>query len=115
MELAHELYSELADCVGGGEGRLTTYSGRGMYGDRCIAVIGGVRDLLSMWSGLHYMINVRRQDDAGLAEIADSDDLERVMVMMGADAREDSMGLDKVYYFPNVTVAVVPTDRPKAG
>jgi hypothetical protein len=65
----------------------TDYSGRGMYGDKCLAIVGDLRDLLRFAAELTQAIGVEDANDI----------LGRV--------RSDSMGLSSVYYFPGAGVA----------
>lgn len=65
------------------------YSGRGMYGKQCFALVGHVDHLLRMFG------------DAQVLELEDID-----LYAMSGNISQDNMGLEFVYYFPNWTVAV---------
>ena len=64
----------------------TDYSGRGMYGEQCIGVVGYLSDLLA------FVLLVAEQDK-DLAQ----DELTQLTW--------DSMGLSTIYYWPKLAVA----------
>lgn len=67
----------------GGELRVdTTYSGRGMYGDQCLSVIGDDDDLMGFWAELSAEYPEER-------------------ATLGSPSK-DNMGLGMVWYWPHV-------------
>lgn len=66
---------------------MTDYSGRAMYGDTCIGIIGAARDLIL------FVVRVStwfEEDDTELVEeLADN-------------VRSDNMGTDMIFYFPGI-------------
>lgn len=76
-----------------------SYSGRGMYGKSCIGVIGGDEGLAEFESALALLTVMDDLDDevnghTALNALTDVQDMRR----------SDSMGLETVYYYPNLTV-----------
>jgi len=65
------------------------YSGRGMYGKKCFALIGNLQDFAA------FMLNV-----VPLLTDSEEDSIEWTRVSM------DNMGYDFVYYWPSITVDV---------
>ena len=81
LELLREVYED-----GNVEMEVRSYSGRGMYGERCIGVVLG--GYTSAWT-LALAIADRNNGN---------------MDLFGLDApREDSMGLGRIYYWPHLT------------
>jgi hypothetical protein len=70
------------------------YSGRGMYGRTCIALVGNTGDLLRF--------------AAELAQIGDDTDTDTdaadMLQIMADTVRTDSLGYDTVFYFPGITL-----------
>jgi hypothetical protein len=78
LELLRELHDD-----GNLEFEVRSYSGRGMYGDSCIAVVGD----LSAWTLALALADI----NGGNIDLFDL-----------PAPREDSMGLGYVYYWPNL-------------
>ena len=72
------------------------YSGRGMYGETCIGFSGNI-DLFTLGFNLaQYLLDVEDDDD--------DDDSEILLSEIFYDGSElDSLGLDTIVYFPDVT------------
>ena len=68
------------------------YSGRGMYGETCFSIVGEMRDL-----------------GAFMATVVPHIDHEIVPISAWADVRQDSMGLQSVFYWTKIK-AVKPQD-----
>ena len=83
----------------------TDYSGRFMYGQTCIGIIGGNGELLRFAAEVtRYVQALRDLSDEG-GETAD----EAVAIKAVADlsdqlaaVKSDNMGLDTIYYWPDV-------------
>lgn len=67
----------------------TDYSGRGMYGRSCLALTGSLRDY-SMF--LAYL---------AMALFGEGEDPDDIMFQLADTVCQDSMGLDRVYYWPD--------------
>lgn len=69
------------------------YSGRGMYGSKCVAIVGD-----SAWS----LNNVLR--DALADAVTEDDDTYRdfIATLVRREPESDSMGLSSVWYWPGV-------------
>jgi hypothetical protein len=78
------------------------YSGRGMYGRTCIALVGNTGDLLRF--------------TAELAQIGDDTDTEAAdtLQIMADTVRTDSLGYDTVFYFPGITLESEADDNDQA-
>lgn len=88
------LWTEVvSDMEGHGVDVRDDYSGRGMFGDRCIAVCGNLGDLIRFIRTV--VVNMVTEDDDPVDLLDD----------LAESARQDSMGTGTVYYFPGVTVA----------
>jgi hypothetical protein len=71
---------------------LPDYSGRGMLGQACIALVGDTGDLLRLVAEL-------------VATCDDTDTVDTDTVQVMADTvRTDSLGYDTVFYFPGITL-----------
>ncbi len=91
MPVKHPLQKAIED--GGFEPR--SYSGRAMYGRRCLGVeIDRNQSIGNVVAAILESIadDDCRSNEQGLREIADG----------FRDMRWDNMGLDTIYYFPNV-------------
>ena len=71
------------------------YSGRGMFGNECIAIVTD-EGCFSIATSLQE-ISDEYEDDDEVSEMIES--------MLGREPRQDSMGLSTVYYWPAVEVA----------
>ena len=85
------------------------YSGRGMYGKQCIAVVGSRSQFEEFQSELiSFMmdeIHSTAIDAEGEEEMRASHDLlstSQAFVRQLFNSREDNMGLDMVFYWPSV-------------
>jgi len=82
-EISHETYEAIAE-----EFNITaTYSGRGMYGNVCLGLTGRIDDLMRF---------------VAWVVAADLEDLTIDMLTLGMS--QDNMGLDMIYYWPNIIV-----------
>jgi hypothetical protein len=75
------------------------YSGRGMYGETCYGVVGDETALAEFETALALLTVMDDLDDevngyTALNALTDVQDMRR----------EDSMGLDRIYYYPSLTV-----------
>lgn len=59
------------------------YSGRGMFGQKCFGIVGGIGDLVT------FMMELVKEEPDLAQEMA-------------SYIQHDSMGLDSIYYFPDV-------------
>lgn len=86
----HPLQTFLEDC---GDFELRDYSGRAMYGERCLAITGDLRETMSRLM-VAFLLAEGLEDDDRYA-------IERVL----PSVRWDSMGLGSVIYFPGCAYA----------
>ena len=70
----------------------TGYSGRGMYGEQCIGVVGYLSDLIAF-----VLLVAEREKDLAQDELT--------------QLTWDSMGLSTIYYWPKLAVAGVSDDE----
>jgi hypothetical protein len=74
------------------------YSGRGMYGDHCFGLTGGLRDAFKFFAALGR--DDAEQEDNGIhdvnCELAND---------LASNATIDNMGRDFIVYFPRFSVA----------
>lgn len=68
------------------------YSGRGMYGRSCIGIVGSAKDLMILCVALF-----QREGDV-------SDAVAEVGLDPWLDIHWDSMGMDMIYYWPDISV-----------
>lgn len=86
-----------------------SYSGRGMYGDKCLGIVGSSRDCYKV---LAFVIGSQAQElfddalqssDDNINQLHDeNDDLQSNINTLIADFRTDSMGYDIVMYWPEI-------------
>lgn len=91
MEIDRSRWNELLDLMGrSGETGFVheNYSGRGMYGARCLGIVVG-----NMNEAFKFFII------AGM--VLDVDDVRE----LAENARTDNMGYDMIVYFPNCTIS----------
>lgn len=72
----------------------TGYSGRGMYGGKCVGIVGSMADFINFVKSIAERVYVDEEDEA-IDFWAYLDDVEI-----------DSMGLDSIFYWPRVQVKV---------
>jgi hypothetical protein len=86
-----------------GDNIRTDYSGRGMAGDTCLGiVVDDYTNATQVGAALMMLVLAEKQaadDDFDI--LYDGDDLLEVL----GRTRTDSMGLDQIVYWPNITVA----------
>jgi hypothetical protein len=103
--LTTELWEQLEEVAGDAgldEGALRDrYSGRAMYGDTCLALVGSVGDLVRFLLELSHAAS--RYDPDPDAEAAQLRLRELVDTLRGTGTRHDGMGRDTVYYWPVVS------------
>lgn len=88
----------------------TDYSGRGMYGRTCPAIVGSLRDYVNLVAEI--ALEVGRWE--GGDNTRDWDEASRVKPILNAlvtDVSIDSMGLDQVFYWRNIRI-VAEVDNP---
>lgn len=73
------------------------YSGREMYGRTCFGVVGNLRDICKFFVALTAEVSNISDDDAQMERLDLVDELIDHM-------RQDSMGLESIYYFPGCTL-----------
>lgn len=78
------------------------YSGRGMYGEECVAIVLGRGE--SAWGALRELQRSREYWDAGDDDVAD-EIIGMLTWMVDHEPREDSLGLGTVLYWPSLKVA----------
>lgn len=71
---------------------LTTYSGRGMYGEECVAVTGDAGAFAAFVATLAQ---------AG-ADLEADDPINELLYAVVNEVRTDALGMDYVFYFPGV-------------
>lgn len=91
---------------------IRTYSGRAMYGKKCLAITGDATDCQKFISeAINHRIQemwdkvVDLNDDSDEAEWAEANDEKDALMDFVTNigrARQDSMGLDVVIYWPNI-------------
>lgn len=82
-----------------------TYSGRGMYGDTCIGVVGEQSELETFERELAKAATLEKYgvDNMLSAEPVIEDFIEELGAI--ADSRRtDSMGMSTIYYYPRLTI-----------
>lgn len=82
------------------------YSGRGMYGDTCIGVVGEHDELENFERELAKAATLDKYN--GLSNMAVAEDviedfIEELEAIAG-QRRSDSMGMSSIYYYPRLTV-----------
>lgn len=79
----------------------TDYSGRAMYGDRCL---GYTANDVTMFT-FRLAVEICRDERASVNQDGDPSlfEVEEMMLAIG-DPRTDSMGRSTIYYWPNVVV-----------
>ena len=85
----------LADRAGM-EGIVEDYSGRGMYGETCLGMIYTTPDAVALVQLGWALRDVEEEwaEEKGVV----------ILREMMTSARTDSMGLDSIVYFPNITI-----------
>jgi hypothetical protein len=85
----------------------TDYSGRHMYGRHCVALVGTLTELCRFVAELGRVLGLLYDDHAAMTvdDLREAEDTEAFIMSLLRDVRSDSMGLDTVWYFPNVEVA----------
>ena len=76
-----------------------SYSGRGMYGQTCIGVVGEPSGLDEFELALSLLTVTDDLDDE-----VNGHTVLNALVDVRDMRREDSMGMDRVYYYPGLTV-----------
>ncbi|AFM10457.1 hypothetical protein PIS_068 [Saccharomonospora phage PIS 136] len=80
----------------------TDYSGRGMAGDTCLGiVVDDYTNATQVGAALMMLVLAEKQDNDDFDALYDGDDLLEVL----GRTRTDSMGLDQIVYWPDITVA----------
>jgi len=83
-------------CEDAGVNPYAGYSGRFMYGKTCIGIVGDARDMMT------FTLDVIKVVDPDFEENQDA----------WRDMRQDNMGLDMIYYWPQIEVEEdEPADR----
>lgn len=79
----------------------TGYSGRGMFGRKCLGITGSISDLVS------FTTEAVRQDEYNEASADESPEAQALhgFVRYIEDVSTDSMGLDSIFYWPDVEVS----------
>lgn len=82
------------------------YSGRAMYGDQCLALIGDVSHLVRFALSLGEEAQELFENVDEAADDGDAAERLRELVdaLRGQSTRHDSMGRSTVYYWPGVEV-----------
>lgn len=109
----NKLQEMLADT---GNVRVRDYSGRGMYGKRCLAITGSngecqraIADVVASLMQEVFDAAMDAVDDTEVDQAHDLNDETQELVCKLLNNRSDSMGLDVVMYWPDIEY--VPSDR----
>lgn len=103
LELSRSAFHGLEQLAGDvGADVRADYSGRGMYGSQCLALVcDGVSDLVQFTLALaEALAEAVHSDDETAEEVS-----QLVDVLRTAPTRADQLGLGQVYYWPGVEVA----------
>lgn len=78
------------------------YSGRGMYGAECLAVVTSV----SAWELLKGLTELKesQSDDLGYVHPQFQEFADLLDALIDHEPLMDTMGLSDVYYWPNITI-----------
>lgn len=111
IELTQEQYDELEQIVRdyGGEFR-DSYSGRFMYGEKCIGIVHE-HDISKQTLLVMSVVTVALRPQI----VNDEDTIDPDWIMYeldNLDVRQDSMGMDAITYFPDITLAPGVEDEP---
>jgi hypothetical protein len=99
------------------KGRLD-YSGRGMFGETCVAIVGSIQDLMRLTreldryattlTGMHERYSADPYDSGIDAwELNTEEELDAVrgfQEVLESDLKQDEMGKELVFYWPGVQV-----------
>lgn len=96
MELPKDMVEEAVRQSGDAVELNTSYSGRFMLGARCLGVIGTLAGYTRFMLALSW---VAEDEDGSTWPVNEND-----IMGMAADVRMDNLGLDHVFYFPEVTI-----------
>lgn len=87
------------------------YSGRAMYGDRCIGIVGSVSECTKVIAIVIQNLNEELFDNAvsmgdhNVNEVYDFKSYVQSSISELLDYRMDSMGYDYIFYWPDLTCA----------
>ena len=95
FEIHRDEAEYLADRAGM-EGIVEDYSGRGMYGETCLGMIYTTPDAVALVQLGWALRDVEEESAEELGAV--------ILREMMTSARTDSMGLDSIVYFPNITI-----------
>lgn len=112
------------DCLVAADFEVITYSGRGMFGQECIAVVTDrpldviPRAFSALAEGQEDFV----EDDATAEEVAVfvgkhnefAEEVERLAALL-LDAKMDNMGKDSVIYWPHLSAADVESEPTRAS
>lgn len=94
MELHKETFAQVVDLANDVDMQARQYSGRGMYGSQCLAVVGTMTEFVRFIASLSAQAT--DDDQENLVELLDA--------IVSGRTSVDSMALETVFYWPNVEV-----------
>lgn len=84
------------------------YSGRGMYGDTCIGVVGDQDALEVFEQELAKAATLAKYEDHHPTDYSDPEAVIETFIEelhnVAASRRTDSMGMDAIWYYPRLTI-----------
>lgn len=93
MKTTKEAFQKLKDALAGEDLSVRYYSGRGMFGARCLAVVAD--DAWDVFEALNQ--------EGGCGYVGNDEDYQDLLIALrNSKPLSDSMGLSKVFYWPNV-------------
>lgn len=97
--ITHQQVNDILDCIGDATVEPRTYSGRGMRGRTCFGItVDGPDDLIAFILAAGQVLEDPARAEWGF----DPDDTLRLF----RNCSEDSMGLQRIYYWPRLTYDV---------
>lgn len=84
------------------------YSGRGMYGDTCIGVVGEHDELENFERELAKAATLDKYKDHHPTDYSDPEAVVETFIeeldAIAGQRRSDSMGMSSIYYYPRLTI-----------
>ena len=87
-------------CEEEGVSSYVDYSGRGMYGRKCIGIVGSAKDLMRFTLILIEQQKIVESDDSYVEIMSETDT--RTIHEDWLEARWDNMGSDTIFYWPHI-------------
>lgn len=98
MQISNELIEIIASCADANEVSLRTdYSGRGMYGHKCIGLDGSFHGIMTTLGDITNELHENALDD-----VDNGEDLFQEWMEFAFNFSMDSMGLGQIVYWSNI-------------